>query len=476
MAEDKRWWKKDEDSDSSKEDVEDMLNEAEAKRLQREEELAEAKHREKMAEFTDPAPSSMKESKSGDGSPVEFTGQRLVLKPDSNGCFYVTGSIANIANLRFLVDTGASFCSVPEKLGVIDTVKTFNLKRGETVETTTAAGPGMGYRTTLPDITIGQMSIKNVDALINPLRTGDSEYCILGMTFLEHIDWKHDDGVLILNPDGESDGTKVYGGSGSEHWLLEDPGYTVAAIILALGLIATAFMGVAAAGAEDEWAETEAEVLEKYPGYDWVEHKDCYTDDWGDEYCDYWYDLDCWADLDVSYSVDNTSYSAEVDHFPIRTYDDYEGADEDCLDYVDNTMPIGSFVTLYYNIEDPSEVRIDSGDSFFPFFFCGVIQFILLIVVLLLARFDVGTGGSVTVQVGGFNVGGRYYDDPGYYDRPWHRRPWFHRRRHYHRHRSHRRSSSRVTRSSGGRRSGGGSSGGGGRSGGGRSGGGGRGR
>ena len=42
MAKDSRWWKREEDSDSSKEDVEDMLNEAEAKRIQREEELAEA--------------------------------------------------------------------------------------------------------------------------------------------------------------------------------------------------------------------------------------------------------------------------------------------------------------------------------------------------------------------------------------------------------------------------------------------------
>ncbi|HIM64229.1 MAG TPA: TIGR02281 family clan AA aspartic protease, partial [Candidatus Poseidoniales archaeon] len=264
MAEDKRWWKRDKDPDSSKEDVEDLLNEAEAKRLQREEELAEAEHREKMAEFTDPAPSTMKESESGDGSPVEYIGQRLVLKQDNNGCFYVKGSIANIANINFLVDTGASYCSVNER-----TAQMLGLERGEQVETQTAAGPGIGYRTTLPNITIGQMSIKNVDALINPLRDDDDD-CILGMTFLEDIDWKHQNGMLILNPEGESDGTKVYG---TDHWLLEDPGYTVAAIVLALGLIATAFIGVATAGSSDEWAETEAEVLEYYPGYDWVEHE-----------------------------------------------------------------------------------------------------------------------------------------------------------------------------------------------------------
>ena len=438
MAEDKRWWKRDKDSDSSKEDVEDMLNEAEAKRLQREEELAEAEHREKMAEFTDPAPSTMKESESGDGSPVEYIGQRLVLKQDNNGCFYVKGSIANIANINFLVDTGASYCSVNER-----TAQMLGLERGEQVETQTAAGPGIGYRTTLPNITIGQMSIKNVDALINPLRDDDDD-CILGMTFLEDIDWKHQNGMLILNPEGESDGTKVYG---TDHWLLEDPGYTVAAIVLALGLIATAFIGVATAGSSDEWAETEAEVLEYYPGYDWVEHEDA----WGD----YWYELDCWADLDVSYSVDNTSYSAEVDHVPIRTYGDYEGAEDDCLENMEDEHD--GVVMLYYNIEDPSEVRIDDPASATLFFFiCGFIQLILLIVVLLLARFDVG-GNSVN-----FSSGGRYYDDPGYYDRPWHRRPWFyHRRHHYHHghrshHRSHHRRSSRVVRSFGGRKSGGG--------------------
>ena len=37
MAEDKRWWKRDKDSDTSKEDVEDLLYEAEVNLLHREE-------------------------------------------------------------------------------------------------------------------------------------------------------------------------------------------------------------------------------------------------------------------------------------------------------------------------------------------------------------------------------------------------------------------------------------------------------
>ncbi|HIE81817.1 MAG TPA: TIGR02281 family clan AA aspartic protease, partial [Candidatus Poseidoniales archaeon] len=411
MADDGRWWKKDEDTDTSKKDVEEMLNEAETKRIQREEELAEAEHREKMAEF-----SKTESQESDDGPTVEFDSQRIVLKPDRHGNFKCKGSIGNIANLDFLVDTGASFCSVKD-----ETAKMLDLNWGEKVETETATGKGMGFRTTLPDVTIGQISIKNVDALINPL--SESGYEILGMSFLKQIEWEHDDGVLILNPDGES-----VGGGGTDHWLLEDPGYTVAAIVLALGLIATAFMGVATAGSSDEWAETEAEVLEYYPGYDWVEHEDT----WGD----YYWELDCWADLDVSYSVDNTSYSAEVNHVPIRTYDDYEGVEDDCLDNMEDEHD--GVVMLYYNIEDPSEVRIDSPGfpATFLLFFCGFIQLILLIVVLLLARLDVA-GPNVNSS-----SGGRYYDDPGYYDRPWHRRPWFyHRRHHYHHgHRSHHRS------------------------------------
>tara|TARA_Y100000814_G_scaffold59002_1_gene36601 strand:- start:92 stop:1450 length:1359 start_codon:yes stop_codon:yes gene_type:complete len=452
VAEDKRWWKRDKDSDTSKEDVEDMLNEAEAKRLQREEELAEAEHREKMSKF-----SKTESQESDHGSTEEFDGQRIVLKPDRHGNFFVKGSIGNIANINFLVDTGASFCSVKD-----ETARMLNLDWREKIETSTAAGKGMGFRTTLPDVTIGQTSIKNVDALINPL--SESGYEILGMSFLKQIEWEHDDGKLILNPEGSKSG-----GGGSEHWLLEDPGYTVAAIVLALTLIATAFMAVAAGGTKDQWVEIEAEVLEKYPGYDWVLHEDCYTDDWGDEWCDEdWYTLDCWADLDVSYSVDNTTYSSEVDHFPITIYQDYEGAEDDCLNYAENgTMPIGSFVTLYYNTEEPSEVRVDPPwDEIFGLFFCGIIQLILLIVVLVIAYLDVG-GNNVRFS----SDGDRYYDEPGYYDRPWHRRPWFHRRRRYYRHRSsgsHSRTS-RVTRSSGGRK-------GGGRSGGGRSGGGGRGR
>ena len=430
MAEDKRWWKRGEDSDSSKEDVEDMLNEAEAKRLQREEELAEAEHREKMSKF-----SKTESQESDHGSTEEFDGQRIVLKPDRHGNFFVKGSIGNIANINFLVDTGASFCSVKD-----ETARMLDLDWGEKIETSTAAGQGMGFRTTLPDVTIGQTSIKNVDALINPL--SESGYEILGMSFLKQIEWEHDDGKLILNPEGSKSG-----GGGSEHWLLEDPGYTVAAIVLAFGLIATAFMGVATAGEGDKWASTDAEVVDGTEWWEWeYEIEDC--DDWG---CDYWYEYECGADVNYTYSVGEVEYTGEDGIYLVTSGDS-------CLDIVEfETLPLGSNVTIYYEIDDPSNSRIDSPtDPAFFLLFCSLIQLLLLAVVLILARLDVA-GPS-----GNFSSGGRYYDDPGYYDRPWHRRPWFHRRRHHYHHRrhhSHRRrrvggssSSGGSRRSSGGRR------------------------
>ena len=397
-----------------------------------------------------------------DLDPGEYLGEKLVLKPDRNGCFYVKGSIGNLKNINFLVDTGASYCSVSEK-----DAKILGLVYGEPIQTSTAAGPGLGYSTTLPDVTIGTMTMRGVEALINPLAK-QRNYSVLGMTFLNQIDWEHEDGMLILNPDGIHLGTKA----GSGNWLFEDPGYAIAAILLVMGIIGTSFMAVTTGGTKDQWVETEAEVLEKYPGFDWNEIKDCYEDAWGDEYCDYYYELDCWADLDVSYLVDNSSYTGEVDHFPIRTYEDVDGVEDECMDYAENgTMPIGSLVTLYYNTEDPSDVRIEPPwDQMLGLLCCGIIQIILLVMVLLGAWFDVGTTsvtfGGTSAGFGGGSHYGRssYYGHPDYYDRPWHRRPWFHqRRRHYRDRRGHREAkTSRTVGSSGGRK-GGGRSGGGGR-------------
>ena len=77
-------------------------------------------------------------------------------------------------------------------------------------------------------------------------------------------------------------------------------------------------MGTYISGDEPKWMAAEAEILEKYPGYDFIEHEEC--DDWG---CDYWTEIECWADLDVSYSVDGVNYTGEADGYWLYTEPDY---------------------------------------------------------------------------------------------------------------------------------------------------------
>ena len=49
---DDKWWKSaDEEEKSTKEEVNDLLNEAEIKKLQREEEIAEAEHKLKLSQL-----------------------------------------------------------------------------------------------------------------------------------------------------------------------------------------------------------------------------------------------------------------------------------------------------------------------------------------------------------------------------------------------------------------------------------------
>ena len=217
-----------------------------------------------------------------------------------------------------------------------------------------------------------------------------------------------------------------------------------------------------------------AEILEAYPGYDWIEKEDCYTDDWGDQYCDYWYELHCWADIDVAYSIGNMSYFAELDGVGIGNYGDYTGAEDDCLAEAESShLAVGSSITIYYDTEDPTDISIDNplDGAWIGAICCGTISLIFLISVLVFARlnneeggdgggvYEAGGGSGGTVNVVHHHHGGSWGWGP--------MRIW----RGGGPRRSHRRRSRRVVSRSGGRRSGGGgrrSGGGGRRSGGGR--------
>ena len=358
MAKEERWW--DEEKDT-KEKVEELLDDAEIKRLEREEELAQAEHEAKLAALRE------KESQAS-GVPVsEAPGETLVE--------VVTGGVG-----------------------------------------------------------------------------GDMD----------------GDGVLSDQERKEKIAKETGGGVFGLWWLSKGEAFSIGvASMLAVFFFG---MGTVVASGQSEWNTTEAEILENYPGYSWIEYEDCYEDSWGDTYCDYWYELECWADIDVSYTVASSEYTAEVDRYPITILDEYEGAEDDCLQFeVNEAIPIGSTVTLYYDTEDPTDIRVfpPSDVGVIIFFCCMPIFLIILIVTIVNARFSnapkyvFSPSGERQPYHDGSNVV-HHHHHGGYGGGRWGPRFYFGRPSRGRRVRSR----SRRVSSGGGRRSGGGGRGGGGRGGG----------
>ena len=158
-------------------------------------------------------------------------------------------------------------------------------------------------------------------------------------------------------------------------------------------MLSVFFFGIGSivAGSESDWYPVQAEVIEKYPGFYWIEHEEC------DDY-ECWvthYELECWADLDISYAITSGDfkgfYSSELDHYVLSYFDDYSGAEDDCLEFAENeALPIGSFFEIYYNSEDPSEIGQYPPEEFgVIFLFCCLPIFLVILVITIVnARFS----------------------------------------------------------------------------------------
>ena len=185
----------------------------------------------------------------------------------------------------------------------------------------------------------------------------------------------------------------------------------VAVLVIGVILIGFAASSVGDLGSDEEWIPVDSKIDAKYPGYNEVRVEDCYTDDWGDEYCEYWYELECWVDLDVSYIVENTTYNAQFDQYHIRNYEDYDGAEEDCLEYGQNgTMMEGTNFEIFYNSNDPSDARLEPPMSAAEMLFIGCTFGIILGIMALMSFLSGNWGGSDSRRGSTgitFNIGGR---------------------------------------------------------------------
>lgn len=116
--------------------------------------------------------------------------REITLKRNRYGHYLAQGKINNHP-VTFLLDTGASDISIPEKLA-----KKLNLKRGQERRYQTANGIIVGHLTSLKTVSIGDIKLKNIRASINPKM--DNDEILLGMSFLKYIEFTQRGDTLIL--------------------------------------------------------------------------------------------------------------------------------------------------------------------------------------------------------------------------------------------------------------------------------------
>ncbi|MEN8168893.1 MAG: retropepsin-like aspartic protease [Pseudomonadota bacterium] len=113
--------------------------------------------------------------------------------PDSNGMYSVNGTI-NGGSVGFLVDTGANTIALNA-----NDAKRLNIDykgKGEKVLGETASGRSWVYLLNLNTVTVGQIKLYNVEAIVfdgpHPSRA------LLGLTFLNRIDMSRDGSMMTL--------------------------------------------------------------------------------------------------------------------------------------------------------------------------------------------------------------------------------------------------------------------------------------
>lgn len=124
-------------------------------------------------------------------SSVTDSGMREVqLQRNRFGHYVATGKI-NQLPVDFFVDTGATHVAVP-----IDIADRLALKRGPEFQVETANGAITVYHTVLDSVELGEVSLYNVRASINPHMQGRE--ILLGMSFLRDLELIQRGDVLTI--------------------------------------------------------------------------------------------------------------------------------------------------------------------------------------------------------------------------------------------------------------------------------------
>lgn len=124
-------------------------------------------------------------------SQINRTGQASVTLQQNRLGHYVLNGLINEQEVTFLLDTGATSVSVPGHIA-----HQLNLKPQGSYVVSTANGSVKVFRTTLSTLSIGEITLYNVAANINPAMNSDE--ILLGMSALKQVEFSQTGDQLIL--------------------------------------------------------------------------------------------------------------------------------------------------------------------------------------------------------------------------------------------------------------------------------------
>ena len=117
--------------------------------------------------------------------------QTVRLSADANGHYMANGSVNGTA-MRFVVDTGATTVALPAEFARRAGISTRSARR---ITVQTANGPTTAYGVKLDTVSIGDLTLYGVDAVV--IDRGLT-MPLLGMTFLSRTDMQRDGELMVL--------------------------------------------------------------------------------------------------------------------------------------------------------------------------------------------------------------------------------------------------------------------------------------
>jgi aspartyl protease family protein len=133
------------------------------------------------------------------GAPVSVgtgaggVGGRSIVLPVGPGGHFVTAGRINGRPVQFMVDTGATVIGLSA-----DTARGIGLdyQGGRRVTLGTANGPAPGWLVTLSTVSVGEVTLANVQAVVTP---GGMPYVLLGNSFLSRFQMRRENDVMRLD-------------------------------------------------------------------------------------------------------------------------------------------------------------------------------------------------------------------------------------------------------------------------------------